>query len=98
MGSSEKQSECRLTRSNLQLRTELDLLAYLDNAIDGRVVAEALDVEHQDGGQRLDEDLLLRLDGDAGPGRLRELHGLGMRDVGQRVLDSVDLVSLQRYR
>ena len=67
----------RLTEWDLELRRELHRLADLDYATCGRVVEEALEMQHENRRQRFDEDLLARF---ARTGRTN-LHGLRFRDM-----------------
>lgn len=67
----------RHTEWNLELRRELHGLADLDYATCGRIVEEALEIQHENRWQRFDEDLLARF---ACTGRAN-LHGLRFRDM-----------------
>jgi hypothetical protein len=73
------------TERDLKLWRELDGLANLDCAACGRVVKEALEVQDEHRGKRLDEDLLACF------ARVRgaNLHDLWLRHVRERILDSV---------
>jgi hypothetical protein len=87
--SSERKEKERAER-DLKLWRKLDGLANLDYAACGRVVKEALEVQDEHRGKRLDENLLACF------ARVRgaNLHGLWLRDVRERILDSVYRIGL----
>jgi hypothetical protein len=76
---------------DFELRHELNRLADLIYAIRGRIVQEALKMEDENGWQRLEKHLLARL----ARARLADLHGLGLRDMCECVLNVVYRIGLR---
>ena len=73
------------TEWDFELRPELNRLVDLNLAIRRRIVQEALKMEHENWWKRLQKHLLARL----GRAELADLHRLGLRDLCERVLNSV---------
>ena len=73
------------TEWDFELRCELNWLVDLFYLVRGRIVQEALKMEHENWWKRLQKHLLARL----GRAELADLHRLGLRDLCERVLNSV---------
>ena len=70
---------------DFEFRCELNWLVDLFYLVRGRIVQEALKMEHENWWKRLQKHLLARL----GRAELADLHRLGLRDLCERVLNSV---------
>jgi hypothetical protein len=79
------------TKWDFELRRELNRLAGLIYAIRGRIIQEPFKMENKNGWELLEKHLLARL-ARAGSANL---HGLGLRDVCERVLSSVYRIGLR---
>ena len=77
---------------DLELRRELNWLADLIYAIHGSIVREALEMENENWGKRLEKNLLARL---ARAG-LADLNGLGPRDARECFLNAVYRIGLPK--
>jgi hypothetical protein len=87
--------ETQRTRWDLELGRKRDLLADLDDAALADVIQEALEVQHEHGRQRVDRDLLARVEHRTWPRRRHDLHGLRLRERRKCVADRVHRVLLR---
>jgi hypothetical protein len=77
-----------------ELRGEPNMLPDLIYAIRGRIVQEALKMEDENGWKRIEKRLLARLAALARAG-LADLHGMGLRDLCECVLNGVYRIGLR---
>lgn len=85
-------------RTQVELRRECYLFPNLCDAALVGVVQEALEVEDEDGRERLDVDLLACVENGAWPCDGGELHGLGRGYVHECIFNGVDSIALDDLR
>jgi hypothetical protein len=84
-------------RAYIKLRRKCDLLPNLGYATLVSIVQEALEVEDENGRERLDVDLLGRIEDGAWSSDGGDLYRLGRGDVCESIFDGVDRVALDEF-
>jgi hypothetical protein len=93
LASSGERNNKNRTEWDFKLRRELNWLANLNYAVRGRIVQETLKMENENRWKHLEKHLLARL---ARVG-LANLHGLGLREVRECVLNGVYRIGLGEW-